>query len=107
MMSKQKSWHLDPKEVGHTRSSGTINGRVGGRWSKQSSAMNTRSMELTLTHLPSNISVSSELKSGHYSNTQMTHAIEKEEEKLFIQLQNKVAATLRIPGHLPVIIDND
>ncbi len=63
-----------------------------------SRAVDLRSWEFTLIHIPTEVSVSGDVPAGHYSKKQMQQAREDLWAKLWPELEKKVAKHMRLPG---------
>lgn len=99
-MAKKTAWCIQRSDVRLGVGGSSISGRNGGKRSKKSRIMDERSAELRLVHAPTGIIVIGFVPRGHYSRQQMVVEQKKLEEKMFLQLQDKVAEHLRIPGYL-------
>ena len=51
-----------------------------------------------MTHIPTGIEVTGEIPTGNYTKKQMRQLRQELEQKLFLELEAKVAKHLRIPG---------
>jgi hypothetical protein len=65
---------------------------------RQSRALDTRSLRLKLTHMPSGIMVKGEIPDGHYAKKEMNRLKEELRRVLFQKLESKVAREMRIAG---------
>ena len=95
-MTKKKKWSLDPAEVQMYGGSSNSSGR---KKASQSRAMDTRSKDWNLIHVPTGLEVGGAIPSGNYSKKEMKKLEEALLEKLFLELEGKVAKKLRVPGH--------
>jgi hypothetical protein len=93
-MSIRPKWSLDPKHVGSR-----VIGSNGVSTSRRSRAAGGPSWaRITLLHRPSGVTVEGEIPSGAFTRAQMRVKKEALEQRLFTELQAKVARHLRIPG---------
>jgi hypothetical protein len=97
-MSKKNPWKMNPKEVATAAIGSMRSGRLTSRRTKQPSSMDEKSKDLTLTHLPTGITVAGSIPVGHYSKKEMRQKVDDLTAKLFSELEIKVAKHLRIPG---------
>ena len=96
-MKKSKlNWRLDPAEVSY---SGMGSCKGGRKKTSQSRALDTRSMKLTVVHIPTNLEVNGEIPNGNYSRKEMRNLEAKLRNELFVELERKVAKKLRISGY--------
>jgi hypothetical protein len=84
-------WFLNPDEVGFS-----YNASSGGGTFERRTKITAR--RLCLQHLPTKIRVEKEIPPGHYSKKEMQKLTEELKKQLFIELEQKVAKHLRIPG---------
>jgi hypothetical protein len=88
------SWNLNSKEVRWYDGWATTSLRIN---SRQSRKVDSRSAEINLVHEPTKIEVKGTVRAGHYSKKEMTQLHKTLYQKLFIELENKVAKFLKIP----------
>lgn len=84
-------WSLNPDEVNEGWS-GSSSGGTFERKTKITSCC------IQLVHQPTKIKVEGEVPVGNYSKNEMRQRTENMKEKLLIELEQKVAKHLRIPG---------
>jgi hypothetical protein len=84
-------WKLDPNEVSWSWSGSS----GGGTFERKTKITSCR---VVVWHIPTKVSVEGEVKAGHYSKKEMKKLRADLYQKLFIELENKVAKHLRIPG---------
>lgn len=53
---------------------------------------------MTLLHIPTGVEVAGKMQKGNYSRSEMQQMKDKVLKELYIELEKKVAAFLRIPG---------
>ena len=94
-MPKSKRWKLDPAEVTWGTGGHTSTKRRKLRLSRQ---LDERSLRVRMLHLPTGIEVIGEVSTGNYSRRDMHAARDALVEKLFAQLENKVARHFNISG---------
>jgi hypothetical protein len=87
-------WKLNPEDVGGGSSSGSGSRR--GRYGRMYTVR--CSYRRTMTHIPTGIEVTGEIPTGNYTKKQMRQLRQELEQKLFLELEAKVAKHLRIPG---------
>ena len=97
-MSKKIPWKINPEEVSLKVSSSARSGRNDIGLSKNSRSKDERSRELTLTHLPTRVSVSGAIPAGNYSKKEMKNLTDTLQVQLLDELERKVAKKLRISG---------
>ena len=90
-----RNWSLNPKEVYSYGGSSSISGRKN---VKQSRKMDLRSAEINLVHEPTKIEVHGNIPHGHYTKKEMTLLNDSLYNKLFSELEIKVAKHLKISG---------
>lgn len=93
---RKKRWQLPKDEVTWKGGGATSTKRK--KLSVASRAVDTRSWHVTLIHLPSGLEVEGEIPSGNYSQKQMQVEKEKLFNRLWQELEIKVAKHLRLPG---------
>lgn len=86
-----KKWKLNHKEV-------FVASGAGYSKSKSHPDKTTRSPEVTLVHLPTGIRVSRSVAWGNYSRKDSKKIRDELQNELFKELENLVAAHLRIAG---------
>jgi hypothetical protein len=96
MSKKRNKWSLNQEEVQMYGGSSNIGGRKN---PSQSRALDTTSLEWNLIHVPTGEKVYGEVPSGNYSKKEMKKLHEQLLEKLFKELEAKVAKKLRAPGY--------
>ena len=89
-------WNLNPDEV--AISSGTVRKGHRGKLSKSGRKVESRELELTLTHQPTGIKVSGAIQSGNYSRKELSKLKQELEARLFSDLEKKIAKFYKIPG---------
>ena len=89
-------WQLDPKEV-TWGGSGMSSGRRK-HATKASRANSVTAARLELRHLPTGITVQGEVQPGNYTRGKLTELRGALYDRLFRELESKVAVHLRIPG---------
>ena len=94
MARRKDRWALDPKDIGEGWS-GHSSVKVFGNFERK---LKVTSRTVNLTHTPTGIKVYGEIPDGHYSRKEMRSLTEKLREKLWAELENKVARHLKIPG---------
>jgi hypothetical protein len=89
----KSSWNLDPKEVHWYggRSTTTIRNS-----SRKPRIADARSAEINLVHDPTGIEIKGSIPTGHYSKKDMTKLHKDLYQKLFSELEDKVAKFLKI-----------
>ena len=94
-MSKQETWKLDPADVtwGFYGSATSIR-----RKRRLTREMDTRGMEVKLTHVPTGLEVTGNVPEGHYSKKAMQERRYELFGELFAELEARVARHLRVPG---------
>jgi hypothetical protein len=95
-MSKNKTWSLNPEEVGVFGSGGTSGRRTHATRSGRANSITTASIKLT--HYPTGISVEGEVPPGNYARGDMQKKKKELCNTLFSELEVVVARHLRIPG---------
>ena len=55
-------------------------------------------VRLTLTHLPTKVTVTGDVPNGHYARKQLARLRDELYEQLLLELEKKVAKVLRAPG---------
>ena len=93
---KNTKWKLPENEVTYLGSGGTSTRRR--KRSIASRAVDLRSWEFTLIHIPTDVRVSGKIPEGHYSQKQMQQKRQELYSKLWVLLEEKVAKHLRLPG---------
>ena len=92
----KERWKLPRNEVRCSGTGSTSTNRK--NRNRASRAVDMRSWRYTLLHVPSSIEVSGEVPSGNYSQKTMQLERQKLFDKLFLELENKVAKYLRLSG---------
>jgi hypothetical protein len=95
-MSKQKTWSLDPKEVGVFGSGGTSGRRT--HATRSGRANSVTKANIKLTHYPTGISVEGVIPPGNYARGDMQKMKKELCNMLFLELESAVAKHLRVPG---------
>lgn len=93
-MAKKKPWALDPKDIGEGWT-GHSSTKVMGNFERK---LKVTSRTVNLTHVPTGIKVFGDIPDGHYSKKEMRGLTDKIREKLWAELEDKVARHLKIPG---------
>jgi len=88
---KTMKWELNPNDV---------NWSMGGSSSGGTFERKTKitSRQLKLYHVPTKVYVEGEIEPGHYSKKEMKKLTEELRQRLYKELEQKVAKHLRIPG---------
>lgn len=97
MSIKKKKWELNKSDVGMSTSSSSRSGRSGSL-SRSSRKVDTRSLKVTLRHVPTGVEVSKEIPEGNYSKKEMQKQKNEVATELQEKLEDAVAKILRIPG---------
>lgn len=87
----KEKWKLNPNDVNWT-----MNASSGGGTFERKTKITSR--QLKLYHVPTKVAVEGEIPSGHYSKKEMKKLTEDLKKRLYIELEDKVAKQLRIPG---------
>lgn len=95
LLMKEK-WVLKAKEVCKTINSSNSGGRK--KLTKSGRNQELREVEIILTHITTDLRVSGNIKKGNYSRKELMLLSNELEEKLFIELENKVAKYYKISG---------
>ena len=94
-MARASRWHLDPAEV---RVEGMSSSSGGRSQVRQSRALDVRSRSMTLIHGPTGLRVEGMIPAGSYSRKDMQLQSRLLQQRLFSELEQLVARSLRIPG---------
>lgn len=94
--SKKEKWQLNPAEVARCGSGLTSGRRKHATKSGRKNSLTGATVKLI--HLPTDISVSETVPTGHYSRTEMKKLKEQLYNSLFEKLENAVAKHLGISG---------
>lgn len=87
----KEKWKLNPDDVAW----GWMGSSGGGTFERKTKIT---SRSVRLIHKPTKIEVKGEISPGHYSKKEMRKLSEDLYQKLFTELEQKVAKHLRIPG---------
>ena len=88
----KEKWKLNPKDVCWGWSGSSSGGSSFARKTKRTSR------NVWVKHMPTNVVVQGEILQGNYSKKEMKQLTENLREKLLVELEQKVAKHLRIPG---------
>lgn len=91
----RERWHLNRAETDESRGSFTTGFRTS---AQQGRSADRRDMWMKLTHRPTGIFVEGKHPFGYYDRKDWTRLTEELRERLFVELEKKVARNLRIPG---------
>ena len=94
-MAGASRWKLDRAEVRTEGMSTTSGGRSRVR---QSRALDTRSRSMALVHGPTGLRVEGAIAAGNYSRKDLQLQARLLEQRLFGELEQLVARSLRVPG---------
>jgi hypothetical protein len=96
MAKKNSKWKMPKEEVIWSGGGSTSTNRK--KLTSASRAVDDRSWNYTLIHVPTDVEVSGEVPKGNYSQKQMQQERERLFSSLWDQLEIKVAKHLRLPG---------
>lgn len=95
MTSHPSSWRLDPAEVSSAWSTTRKNARLR---ASEPRSFDESQATLTLTHIPTGVTVSGVVPPGNYNKAEFRRLKEALHAERFSALESVVARILRIPG---------